>query len=88
MSAQDDFGSHGEGLAAPAKHAAVVTPADGADLAHASRSLYIGTGGTLKVTTLGGETLTITVGDNMMLPLRVVRVFSTGTTATDILSLY
>lgn len=71
----------------PAKHAAAITPNDSTDLTNFPRALVIGTGGTLKVTTVGGETVTLTVVSSI-LPLMVERVFATGTTATDITGLW
>lgn len=88
MSATDDYAHVAPGLSSPARHAAVVTPSDGVDLANVSRALYVATGGALKLTTIGGETITFTVGDNVLLPLRATRVWATGTDADDILALY
>ena len=82
----------GQPASDPAAHAAVVTPSDAADLAHAARALYIGTAGDLKVTTTGGETVAfvgLTAG--MILPVAVSKVFATGqagTIATNIVALW
>lgn len=68
-----------------------VTPSDSTDLTDGcSRALYITTGGVLKVITRGsnGSTRTITVTDFTILPLQVLRVISTGTTATGIHAIY
>jgi hypothetical protein len=75
---------------APAQHAANVTPSDTVDLANNTRYLFVGGAGNIKVTTVGGETLTITgVIAGSVLPLRVKRVFATGgTTATNMVGLY
>lgn len=78
-----------DNLAGPALHAAGVTPADGADMTISSRGLYVGGAGDLKVTMEGGETVTFPgVVAGTLLPIRVRRVFATGTTATSILSLF
>lgn len=67
---------------------AAVTPNDGSDLPKAGR-LYIGGAGAVKVTTVGGDDLTFAaVPAGTTLPVRVKKVFSTGTTATNILCLY
>lgn len=71
----------------PAKHAAAITPHDTNDLTNFPRALVIGTGGTLKVDTVGGETVTLSVVSSI-LPLMVTRVYATGTTATDIIGLW
>lgn len=78
-----------DNLMGPALHAAAVTPADGSDMTISSRGLYVGGAGDLKVTMEGGETVTFTaVVAGTMMPIRVRRVFSTGTTATSIVALY
>ena len=51
--------------------------------------LYIGTGGDLKVLTVGGDEVTFTnFQDGSFLPVQVVRVFETGTTASNIIALW
>ena len=77
------------GYDAPAENVNSVTPADGSDLAHVSRALYIGGTGDVKIDTISGDTVTFTgVLAGSFLPIRVARVYSTGTTATNILSVY
>ena len=66
---------------------AAVTPANAAKLPK-SGSLYITTGGTIKITMLDGSVLTLTVDDFTWLPLEVVKVWSTGTDATGIFVFY
>lgn len=68
--------------------AAAVTPADGTDLTYISRALYVGGAGNVKVTMLSGDEVTFTGAQaGTILPIRVTRVWSTGTTATTILAL-
>lgn len=71
-----------------ATRVALVTPADGADLTGAPwRYVSFSAAGTLKVTTSGGDTVTIPSGSlavGMQHLLNVTRIFSTGTTATNI----
>lgn len=71
----------------PAAYAAEVTPSDIADLSRPARGIYVGTEGAVKVTTTGGSTVTFT---NVygILPVEVVRVFSTGTTASGIVAMW
>ncbi len=68
-----------------------VTPSDSADLTN-SGILYIGSisgGTTLKVTTTGGDTVTFPeVEVGWFGPLKVERVWSTGTAATSIFVAY
>lgn len=87
----DNWSQTNPGLESPPEHLASVTPADGADLAQSSRAIVCGVSGTLKVTTVGGETVTLpasVIVAGQIMPLRVKRVFSTGTTATDIWVMY
>lgn len=51
--------------------------------------LYVGTGGDLTVMTLGGDVVTLrNYNDGQFVPIHVTRVFSTGTTASDIVALW
>ena len=77
-----------EGLNAPYDNASMVTPSDSADLAYVTRSLWIGAQGTLKVTMLGGGDVTFNVSQHMELPIRVTRIWSTGTSASDVVALW
>lgn len=73
----------------PADHAVSVTPSDGTDLAVTSRALYVGGEGDINAIMRGGETVTFSaVPAGTVLPIRAARVRSTGTTATNILSLW
>jgi hypothetical protein len=78
-----------EGLTSPADNAAAVAPSDSTDLAYTSRALYVGGAGNIVATMAGGGDVTfknLTAGT--VLPVRVSRVKSTNTTATDIINLY
>jgi len=78
-----------------AGRAAVITPSDTAEILYPGGGegknsgcvLYIGVAGDLKVTTVGGDDV-VFVGIQGFLPVHVIRVFATGTTATDILGLW
>ena len=85
----DNFATHGDGLSTPPANAAAVTPNDGADLATASRALWVGGAGDVAVTMVGGQSVTI-IGAlaGSLLPVRVTRVKSTGTTATSIVAMW
>jgi hypothetical protein len=51
--------------------------------------LYIGTGGNLTITTIGGQTIQLTnVANGSFIPIQVKRVWATGTSASGILALY
>ena len=89
MAAIDDFQSVASGLESPGRHAIAVTPSDSVTLAHASRGIYIGGAGDLKVITVGGETVTFaSMAAGIVYPICVTQVLATGTTATGIVALY
>lgn len=54
-----------------------------------SRSLYVGTGGNIKVTMADGQVVTFSnVIGGTILPIQTQVIWSTGTTASNILALY
>jgi hypothetical protein len=51
--------------------------------------LYVGTGGSLEVTTSGNDIATfVNIQDGTFFPINVLKVFSAGTTATNIIALW
>lgn len=85
----DPFESNRAGLDSPAEHGAAVTPNDSTDLATTARALWIGGAGNVAVTTAGGSSITLTgAAAGTIIPVRVSRVLSTGTTATAIVALW
>lgn len=68
-------------------NAFAVTPSDSADLTSVCRALYVGVGGDVAVITAGGDTVTLkNVSSGQILDfVRVKRVLSTGTAATNII---
>lgn len=82
----DNFSGHSVGLTAPSPDGFDITPSDSTDLAYVTRAIYVGGTGNLKVTRLGGAVLTYYgVPAGMMYPIRVTRVWATGTTATHLI---
>ena len=80
-------------------NAEVVTPNDNADLTlgggaiiegrNNGACLYVGTGGSLKVTMLGGQVVTfVNVPDGTFLPIQVRKVWDDVTDCADIIDLY
>ncbi len=64
-----------------------VTPHDTNNI-DPTRGLYVGVSGDVKVVMLDGTTITFTnMAAGVIHPLQVVRVFSTGTAATNIVAL-
>ena len=75
--------------------AASVTASDSADIAAITGGtnngcvLYVGGTGNIKVRTIGGDDVTFNnIQAGTFLPVHVIRVFSTGTTSTDIVALW
>jgi hypothetical protein len=86
----DNFDRHASGLDSPASGAAAVTPSNSTDLSTFSRGLYIGGAGNITVDMVGGQTgvLFSNLVAGSVYPLRVSRVYATGTTATGIVALW
>jgi hypothetical protein len=73
----------------PAGRAFAVTPDDNTDLTTQTRGIYVGTSGNLKITTVGGDTVTLnSLAAGVVHAIRVKRVHSTDTTAANIIGLY
>jgi len=62
-----------------------VTPNDNEDLPYATRAIYVGSAGDVKVTTVRGNDVVIPDAENGWHPVRAKRIHATGTTATGIL---
>ncbi len=71
-------------LFGPARDVVPVVPSDTVGMANTAIGLYVETGGTVVMTTERGETRTVQVTDFSILPVGVLRVHSTGTTASGI----
>lgn len=61
-----------------------VTPSNTVDLVNIAVALYITVGGDVTFVTEAGNTRTVNVPSNFILPVGVARVNATGTTATGI----
>lgn len=71
----------------PAQDAESITPSDTGAIASA-RGLFVGTGGDVKVDMEAGTTITFSnVISGTLLPVKAIRVYSTGTTASNIVAL-
>lgn len=78
-----------------ASRASVVTKSDTVDIPNPGNGqvegcvLYVGTGGILRVLTAGGDDITFTnVPNGTFIPVQVVRVFDSTTTALNIVALW
>ncbi len=73
----------------PALYAVAITPSDSANLLRGdSVALYIGIAGTLRVMCGDGTECTFAAVSAGLLPIRIRRVYATGTSATSIVALY
>jgi hypothetical protein len=77
------------GVSGPAGNAFAITPNDDNEITAVTRAIYIGVEGDLRVTMLGGQTVTfVGLGAGILHAIRVIKVHATGTTATDIVGVY
>ena len=82
----DKFQSYGTGLDSPARGAFAIVPGS-AELADATRAIYVGGGGDVVATTVGGGTVTfVGVPAGSILPIRASHVLS-ASTATNMVGL-
>lgn len=85
----DAFINENPQLDSPAGNAAAITPSDSTDLPTVTRAIYVGTGGDLKVTMRGGQTVTFkAVPQGTLLPIRATRVWNPVGTATDLVGVW
>ena len=79
----------GDGSGEPAKGGFAVGPDDGMVLTDLPRGLYVGEEGDVRVQMFDGTVLTFgNVPAGVFMPIRVRRIYRTGTTASRILGLY
>lgn len=84
----DDFDGHETGLTTPAVNGVDIVPSDAVLLAFATRAIYVGTSGNMRVQLVSGDIVTLnTVQAGAFYPLRVVQVLATGTTAAGLVGL-
>jgi hypothetical protein len=85
----DRFANTQSSLSSPASGGIAVEPNDETSLTETSRALYVGSGGTLRVRMLSGETLDFTgISTGALLPIRVTQVLASGTSARNIVALF
>lgn len=80
----DAFASRVRSPVDPAITVFQITPDDAADLARTTTALNVATPGTVRVTTVDGSVDDVTIHPGHAFPIRVTRVWLTGTTATGI----
>ncbi len=80
-----EFGQPVVSLSDPASDGALCTPSDSDSFANPTRGLWIGSGGDVSVTMYSGnKTVFQNVADSTILPIMVMQVLDTGTTADSI----
>lgn len=84
----DQFELHVPELDDPSDNAAAVTPNDSTDLTNASRAIYVGTAGDVRVDMVTSGTVTFTNMEAGWHPIRCKRVYATGTTAAGIVAVW
>lgn len=84
----DAFASFYPQLYGPAFNAEAVVTSDTVDLPNTPRGIYVGTTGDIKVTMVGGQTVTFKSVPVGMLWIRAQRVFASGTTATNLVAVW
>lgn len=79
----------GQGSGEPAVFAFNMSPSDLAYQPFLSRAVYVGGGGNLAILTAGGDiVILVAVVAGTVLPIRVAKVFATGTTASNLVGFY
>lgn len=84
----DSFENHASSLSSPPRSAFDVSVDDLSDLPNASRCINVSQSGTVRVMTVGGDTVTFYVAAGIQFPVRAKRILATGTTATGIVASY
>ncbi|MFY9209545.1 MAG: hypothetical protein WAO69_00295 [Aestuariivita sp.] len=85
MPISDKFDTHQTGLNSPIQGGFDITPDDSGELAEVTRALMVTTSGDVAVELRNGDLLTLPgLMPGAIYPLRIQRVFATGTTATGL----
>lgn len=82
----DRFKHYTAGLSDPIVSAATIIPDDGADLPESTRAVYVGVAGNLRTTLISGDIVTFQNLSQGWHPIRVARVWATGTTASAVVA--
>lgn len=86
MSAIDQFKTAGRSRSGGPANLAAVTPSDVSELGYVTQWIYIGQAGSLKVTTLQGQTVTFPQINQGWHLMELRQIHTTGTTATSIIA--
>ena len=90
MAYPDKFGDTGRVLDAPATGAFAITPHNSTNFSTVTRAIYVGVTGDVTAVMLDGATAVLfkAVPAGSILPIRAIRVNSTGTGASELVGLY
>lgn len=80
----DPFKNRSSNLNGPARDILPVVPSDTGNLPSVALAIYVEIGGTLCFESYAGQTRTVELADNSILPVGTIRVNATGTTASGI----
>jgi len=87
--AEDTFSGFRSGLDSPGTVAFAVTPHDTNELSYVTRGIYVGVGGDIKLTTVGGSTVTfVDVQTGTILPIRAKVIYNSVTTADSLIGIH
>lgn len=86
--ARDKFAAYPDAPDMPAASLIEIVPDDAADLPQILTALNVETPGAVRVTMRDGDVGTVFVAAGVVFPVRVRRVWATGTSATGIRGLY
>lgn len=85
----DRFKRMNRSLTSPAEDASAIIPSDGTGLPQPTRALYVGGTGDARVRMLGGQVVSFaSLPAGSLLPVRVVQVYASGTTASSLVGLW
>lgn len=83
-----DFKNFSNSASSPSIDQIEVSPSDTVDLTSPVRALYIGVGGTLRITNAKGNVRNfVALPQGIILPVAATRIHATGTTADSIVGL-
>lgn len=88
MSINDPYETLTTGLSSPICGGFDITPHETNDLTVLTRAIMVGTAGDVSVRLQDGTTVTLSLSSGVIYPLRICKLFVTGTTAAQIVGLY
>jgi len=86
---EDAFKTFSNSPISPAEVCFAIVPADASTLLQATKAIYVGTGGTVRLVSVGNSDPVsfVNVQDGSILDIRAMAVHATGTTASNLVGL-